>query len=358
MKASLIIAIVSFAAVVGASLAQARGPASGEDEPGVEFDLTVGHFAEHPSKPIVYASVPDENSVAAFLASDELRLLFVLPVGPDPRGLCVSPDGSRLYVGTVGQDALAVIDLATLEPLDPIPLPVAPYDVEAGAGNRVYVTPRRDSGTDIMQVDGIDGTYMGDFSGGVLVYRAGLLDVSPDLQSLFFVNRGLSPGTLAEFDISTADASLVWKNAHGALGSNGQDLAVSRDGMFVSYACGSGNGGYDIFKLSTQDYSLAAEFETGAYPREIVYGPNDHFVYTVHTQGHIDVFNASSGAPIAEIPTIGEPYELLVPRSGRYVFAAFANRLGVYPTLIGRRVGVADDQALADRQDHPPGGVR
>ena len=51
------------------------------------------------------------------------------------------------------------------------------------------------------------------------------------------------------------------------IGSNGQSLAISPDGTHVAYACGSGNGSYDIWDFHPEDLESRGEWNTGAYPR-------------------------------------------------------------------------------------------
>lgn len=89
--------------------------------------------------------------------------------------------------------------------------------------------------------------------------------------------------------------SLLYKNPHGGLGSNGQDLALSHDGIFASYAVGGGNGpGYSIYKLDTTNLSSLGEFVTGAYPRQITFGHDDKTAYAVNQSGAIKVFDTAT----------------------------------------------------------------
>jgi DNA-binding beta-propeller fold protein YncE len=296
------------------------------------YNFNAANFALHPTQHLLYASLPALNSVA-IINTDTLALVNTVPIGPKPRGLALSPDGSRLYVATMGAAALGVMDTATMTALPSIGLPNNPAQVAAGNGGRVYATPAVADGG-IMQVDGIAGSYTNEFDFSVSVYSSGLLQISPDRNTLYFANTGLSPGTLAKFDVSSASPSFLMENPHGSLGSNGQDLALSHNGAFISYACGGGNGaiGYEIFKLSSETFSSFGGFNTGAYPREIIYSPDDAIAYTVHDAGKIDVFDATTFAAGPFIPTVGEAGELFTDHTGRYLFAAFSNQLRVYDT--------------------------
>jgi DNA-binding beta-propeller fold protein YncE len=312
-----------FALLLCASPALAQG-----DQLAASYPLAASKFAQHPSQPRLYASVPNQNAVAV-IDTQSLALVSTVFVGSNPRGLALSPDGATLFVATSGATQLARLDTSTLQLLTPIPLPTLPSDVEVGLNGIAFVTPAPQT-TGIMQVDTLNGQYLGEFSLTVFVYGGGMLEISPDRATLYFANVGLSPGTLAAFDVSTATPALLYKNPHGALGSNGQDLALSGDGSFISYACGGGNFGYDIFKISTAGFGVLGSFLTGPYPREVVFDPAGTRAFAVHTAGHIDVFDAQTFLSLREIATTGESSELAVDATGRYLFAAFDTELRVW----------------------------
>lgn len=310
-------------------------PAAAADDLGVAatFPIQAHSFALHPTLPRLYVSVPAGNSVAV-IDTESLTTLAVPFVGSAPRGLALSEDASRLYVATSGATSIAVLDTATLQLLAPLPLPVAPSDVEVGPQGRVFATPLAQSGG-IMQYDTVGGSYLGAFQGTASVYASGLLEISPDRETLYFANRGLSPGTLAAFDVSSPTPVQLYQNAHGSLGSNGQDLSLSHNGRLISYACGGGNFSYDIFVISTLTWGVHGSLACGPYPREITYAPNDRIAYVVHTGGEIDRFDVQTFLPLAPIPTVGEATELVVEHTGRYVFAAFDTQLRAYKTGFG-----------------------
>jgi len=330
-------AALAFVLVCAPTLGQGTGLAQ-------TFDFVAGRFVAHPSAALVYATIPSQNAVAV-IDTETLAVVDTILVGSNPQGLCLSPLADRLFVCTSGTQQLAVVDTKTLTLLAPIPLPYFPYDAEAGTQGRVFITPNGPGYHGIMQVDSRTGTYLGEFELSVFVYFGGLLEISPDRQRLYFANVGLSPGTLACFNVSTATPTLVWKNNHGDLGGNGQDLGLTSDGLFVSYACGGGNGGYDIFKISTQTFTSVGTFPTGPYPREVVYSPDGGEAYTVHGAS-IGRWNASTFLADPPIVTNAEPTELAVDRSGRYIFAAIGGFFGppetrVYRTGFGLGTGTS-----------------
>lgn len=302
------------------------------------YSLRAGKFALDSVNDRLYASLPSQNSVAV-IDTNTLQLVATVPIGLRPRGLALSPDNSRLFVANGGSREIGVLDTSTLEVLSGLPVPYAPSDIEVGMDGRLYVTP--DWTTDyryhgIMQVDSNTGQFLGEFALGVFVYYNGLLEISPDRDILYFGNVGLSPATLAKYDVSTVTPSLLYRCPHGALGSNGQDLTQSHSGDYIYYCVGSGNGYpyYQIAKIRTSDMVEVGRLASGPYPRQLALSPDDAVAYVVHTQGHIDLFDTASCLPIGQIG-VGPYYEgreLIVDPTGSRLFAAFDGDLRVYDT--------------------------
>jgi YVTN family beta-propeller protein len=298
------------------------------------FNFPAAQFAMHPAKNQLYVTSSALNSIM-IINTSTLTLINTIPVGSSPQGLAFSESGDKLYVAASGASYIKVIDTTTLEVTGSLTVPQNPYDLEMGCNGILYATPASQS-TGIMRIDSNNGDYLGDFSGGVLIYSGGLLQVSPDKQHLYFCNRGISPGTLAKFNISGSSPVLEQKNGHGELGSNGQDIALSYSGDWVTYAVGGGNFNYDIALIRSADFAILGRFNLGAYPREAQFSPDDKIFYAVHTAGHIDVWDTSTFLQLPSMPVSGEAYELFVEPRGRYLFAAIGSELRVYDT--GRSV--------------------
>jgi DNA-binding beta-propeller fold protein YncE len=198
-------------------------------------------------------------------------------------------------------------------------VPEFPRDVEYGQRGQLYVL-----GTDtISQIDAVTGAPAGPDVGSSWMVYSGEMAISPDRQTLYYADYGLSPASLYQFDVSGDEPNLLWESPHGGHGSNGQDLALSHDGSFISYACGYGQGGYQIAKYLTSNMAIEGVFPTGAYPREITFSPDDAVAYTVHTSGLIDTWSTSTFLTMGTISTTGEAAELMVDRSAQHLFAAF-----------------------------------
>ncbi|WP_455212072.1 GEVED domain-containing protein [Kaarinaea lacus] len=295
------------------------------------FNLPGDKFEVDSTNKRIYVSSSNTGNILV-VDTNNLANTSTIYVGDNPIGMALSQDGSTLYVARSAVSLISVIDTETKTVVNEIQTPMPPYDIEVSADGRLFATPTT-QGVGIMQLDATTGEVINNFALGVFIYQKGLLEISPDNNTLYFANVGLSPGTLAAYDISTIDPELIYKNPHGDLGSNGQDLVLTNDGQFISYAVGGGNDLYDIYKISTGDFTVAGSFSTGAYPREITYSPSGTTAYTVHTSGQIDVYNALDFSPLNPIPTSGEARELEVDSSGNHLFAAFSDSVRVYSLI-------------------------
>lgn len=297
-------------------------------------NLIVNRFVLDSAKNRIYASVSNQNGVVIIDAATLTQVGDVIFVGSAPMGLALSEDGGKLFIALSGSKRVGVLDTSTMT-TSQITTPEIPYDIEVGLGGRLYITPNSGFPEKLMQIDSSTGADLGSFDLGVSIYKGGFLEISKNKNILYFGNSGLSPGTLAKIDVSSQTPSLIYKNPHGELGSNGQGLTLSHDNDAIYYPCGSGNGTppYTIFKIATTDMSASGSLNCGAYPRNIALSPDDKRAYVVHESGYIDVFNATTYLPVGTIATgTKEATELIVDKTGRRLFAAFDNALVVYDT--------------------------
>jgi DNA-binding beta-propeller fold protein YncE len=296
------------------------------------YNFSAAKFAIHPTKNILYATAPGLNSVIA-IDTATLQVIGTRFTGSKPFGLSLSPDASRLYVANTGSQAsaIAVIDTATFTALPAIPLTTTPLDIAAGNDNRLYISSGGDSFGSLLQVDagtGVAAQFGSSYDN--------LLQISPDRNTLFTADEGLSPGTLMKYDVSTATPQPVWTNPFASLGSNGEDLKVSHDGSLIAYLCGSGNAdGYDTALIRTSDMLVLGTLDTDPYPEHIAFSPDDRTAYTsdrLFSPYYVKVWDTTSFFSMGTIPTDGEAVEMAVDPSGRYLFVSFQDSVRVYRT--------------------------
>jgi YVTN family beta-propeller protein len=305
-----------------------------------------------PTEPYIYATIPSQNSVA-IINTNTLAVENTVFVGSGPAGLTFSPDGRYAYIANSSSSFVVVFDTQTRSVVNSFLMPQQPRDVVFASGNRLFVL----SHSTIYQIDATTGASVGEniSSGAVLVY-SGALEISPDGNALYYGNYGVSPAKMYKFNVTTTTPVLQWGSPHGPHGDNGQDLTLSHDGSFISYAVGSGQNLYQIAKFRTSDMGMLGSFNTGAYPQQIAFSPDDRIAYAVHTAGEIDLFDALTFLPIGTIRASGEATELTVDRTGRYLFASYNAQ---YSNFTGTRVfdtGRVVPSSVASRRLHGAAG--
>jgi YVTN family beta-propeller protein len=300
--------------------------------PQTIFNHVIAHLVADPVRPRVYATVPGDNTVIV-IDTASLTVTATIPIGLAPQGLRVSVDQSKLWVANSGStdSAIGIVDLNTLQILPSFAAPVQPYDIEEGAGHRLYVTPDEQTfPNEIMQIDANTGTFQTSFGGSVSVYRGGFVAVSPDRNTLFFGNSGISPSTLAKFDVATVTPSLIQQTNN--VGSNGEALGVSHGGRLMVFPNGGGSSGsgYVTFEIPEANImSVDGSLNIGAYPEAATFSNDDTLLYhAAGSQNAIKIFNTATFLQVGTIP-VGANFtdinDVVIDRSGRWLFVATTN---------------------------------
>lgn len=292
------------------------------------YNWTAADFVQDPNRPVIYASVPSQNSVAV-IDTNTLGVRMV-PIGSAPAGMALSPDGSRLYVANSGSSFVGVMDTQSLTALDPLLVPgnAHPLDVAAGTDNRLFVI-----GNGIQQIDATTGLTAGPTLGSspspVFVY-SGTLEISPDRKTLYYGQSGLSPTTLYKIDASSANLSVLTSTTTG---SNGHDVALNHAGTVIAQPNGAP---YAIGLLRTGDLATLGTLQTGPYPEELAFSPDDKVAYTYTYTAGIAAFSTSTYLSVGPTFPGAVGNEMFVDPTGRYLFASGDTATAVYDT--GRSV--------------------
>jgi DNA-binding beta-propeller fold protein YncE len=290
-----------------------------------EYNFPASSFAMSPNQPIMYATIPSQNSIA-IINTNTLEASTVF-VGSRPTNLALSPDGSKAYIANSTTNFVVVFNTHTRTILNSFLLPEHPQDVVFGSQNRLWVLG--ESYGQIYQIDATTGASTGPsiglYNGGVFVY-SGSLEISPDRNTLYYGDYELSPATMYKINVSGSTPVLVRQRTAG---SNGQDLTVSHNGNFICYTTGSGQNLYDIAKFRTSDFASLGSFDTGPYPRALAFNPDDSVVYaSVATGNGIQVFDANSFLSLGTVSGPNEAVKLAVDSTGRYLFAGYTETFG------------------------------
>src|SRR6266478_1377279 len=189
-----------------------------------QYTFPASSFTMSPTQPLMYATIPSQNSVA-IINTNTLVVEDTVFVGSGPTNLAFSPDGSKAYIANSTSNFVAVFDTQSRTVIDSFLLSEQPQDVVFGSLNRLWVLGQNH----IFQIDATTGASTGPSIGGSIVY-SGSLEISPDRNTLYYADYGLSPSTMYKYDVSGTNPMLVLRTPFGTVGSNGQDLSLSHNG--------------------------------------------------------------------------------------------------------------------------------
>jgi len=283
-----------------------------------QYTLPASSFAMLPGQSLMYATIPSQNSVA-IINTNTLVVEDTVFVGSAPTNLAFSPDGSKAYIANSTSNFVAVFDTLSRTVIDSFALPEHPQDVVFGNSNRLWVLGE----SNIFQIDATTGTSTGPNVSDVFVY-SGSLEISPDRNTLYYGDYGLSPSTMYKIDVSGTNPVLLLQTPFGTVGSNGEDLTISYSGSYICYTNGSGNNSYDIAKFRTSDFLSLGSFVTGPYPTAMAWSPDDVVAYaSVDTLPGIMAFDANTFLSLGTMSGPDVAGKLAVDSTGRYLFAGY-----------------------------------
>ena len=298
-----------------------------------EYSFPASSLVMSPTQALMYATIPSQNSLAIIDTNTLAAQAYF--VGSGPINMAFSPDGSKAYIANSTTNFVVVFNTQSRTVTASFLLPEQPQDVVFGSLNRLWVLGT----TQIFQIDATTGVStgpsIGGYNGGVFIY-SGSLEISPNRNTLYYGDYGLSPSTMYKIDVSTTTPVLVQQTPFGTVGSNGQDLTVSHNGAFICYATGSGQNNYQIAKFRTSDFASVGSFDTGPYPRAVAFSPDDLTVYaSADPGGGIQVFNANTFLSLGTISSEEIANKLAVDSANTYLFAGYTDS---FSTFTGTRV--------------------
>jgi DNA-binding beta-propeller fold protein YncE len=244
----------------------------------IYFDIAIDEAHQ-----LIYGSDWNGNKIDV-INMNTLTISTTLPIGSQPTGLDISPDGQELAVTLYGQGEIAFIDLNALTVMTRVVPsgvygPNQPYDVLYGRSGRLYsVGNPGSSGFDYVHV--FDTVTKVEVGRSMEIMRAApRLAMTADHNTLYVSQVSFSPQKIYRFNISTDTPVQTAEAPHGPVSVN--TLAVTPDGSQVYSSYGQVWNG----DLNTQ----LGSFSPSGY--EIEYVPS------------LGYFFVSSGSQVVQFDT-------------------------------------------------------
>jgi YVTN family beta-propeller protein len=215
-----------------------------------------------------------------------------LAVGREPRSIAISPDGSRLLVSNARGQGVTLVDTGPFKVVCTIP-------IDGDNLRQVTIT-----------VDGKTG-YVANMRNRGMATTRNNIDLGWVLGQR--LTRVPLDGTVAYSTLTLDKQGKAASDAHG--------VAVSRDERFVAVSCG-GTHELMIFRtdLKPLPWRENRRVDLGGRPTELAFAPDGAILYVAnYLADAVQVVDAESGSLVKTI-SLGAPKEISLARRGEILF--------------------------------------
>jgi YVTN family beta-propeller protein len=296
--------------------------------------ITVGNsprgVAVSPDGSKVYITNAFSNSVSVIDTATNTVVGSPIPVGTFPLGVAVTPDGGKIYVANKGVagnfgNTVSVIDTATNMVVgSPITVGMGPYGVAVTPdGSKVYVTNSADNTVSVIAT--ATNTVATTIAVGVSPEGVA---VTPDGSKVYVANFGQFFGTVSV--IATATNTLL--TTITPVGISLVGVAVTPDGSKV-YVTDTGNS--TVLVIDTATNTVGSRIGVGSNPDGVAVTPDGSKVYVANlTSDFVSVIATATNTVISSIPVGNGSIafgKFIQPVVTTVPFSAFTARLTAYP---------------------------
>ena len=234
-----------------------------------------------------------------------------IPVGNNPLGVAVSPDGTKVYVTNKFDQTVSVINTATNTVTATIPVNFDPFSLAVSPdGTRVYVA--NPLANDVTIINAINNTVIGNVPVGNNPQQAA---VNFDGSKVYITNAGSNNISV----INTSDNTVTTI----AAGINPYGIIFSKDGtkLFVTNL-----GGNTVSVIDTLSKTITATINVGTNPIDAALSPDGTKLY-VSNQGsnNISVINTATNTVASTISVGASPAGISISGDGTQVYVANLN---------------------------------
>jgi YVTN family beta-propeller protein len=313
--------------------------------------LLLAALAEGASARNVYVANAGSSSVSVIDAATN-GVLGAAPVGPFPRGIAITPDGTRAYVTNGDSNSVSVIDTASNRVAgEAIPVGNIPFAVAITPdGKRAYVTNAVSN--DVSVIDTATNRVVGE-SIKVGEFPEGIA-ITPDGSRVYVVNEASESVSV----IDTASSKVVGEAI--PVGREPTAIAITSDGRraYVPRRLGG------VSVIDTANNKVVGEaIPVGNIPFAVAITPDGKRAYVVNDGSNdVTVIDTASNTVLGgAIPVGSGPIAVAVTPDGRraYVVNQLSKDVSVIDTASNRVVGEAikvgaNPDAIAITPDQAP----
>jgi len=255
-----------------------------------------------------------------------------VPVGRDPYGIAVSPDGTKAYVTNQAINTVSIIDIPTKKVTSQVKVGNYPWGIAVNpAGTKVYVA-NCDSNT-VSVIDTATNTVkatvpVGKWPAGVAVNPSGTKvyvtnilsnDLSVIDTATNAVKTTVSLGSNPEgVSVSSYEKKAYVTKATVSLGNNPEGVSVSPDEKHI-YVTNRGSSTVSV--IDTAKNTVTATIPVGGYPQGITVTPNGKYVYVTNGGSNtVSVIDTAKNKVTATVSVGNYPLGVAVSLDGKKVY--------------------------------------
>ncbi|WP_440945625.1 PKD domain-containing protein [Methanosarcina sp. T3] len=269
-----------------------------------------------------YITNEGSNSISVIDTATN-KVTATIPVGANPVGVAINPNGTKVYVANDHSNDVSVIDTATNAVTVTVPAGRSPQGVAVSPdGKKVYVTNL--ASNTISVIDTATNTVVSTVKTGGS--PTGVV-VSPDGKKIYVTNNGDKTVSI----IDTATKAVI---STVTVGKGPGEIAVTPDGAKV-YVANSDGGSISVIDTATNSVTDTVKVE-GA-PFGIAVTPDGTKVYVTNNDKYfstVSVIDVSTNEVAATIPVGPNPAGAAVTPDGTkvYVTINLCNTVSVIDT--------------------------
>jgi YVTN family beta-propeller protein len=248
-----------------------------------------------------YVTNNTSNTVSVIDTTTNTVFATIIPFGPGPSGVAITPDGTRAYVTSDRSDAVSVIHTATNAVFATILVGLGPSGVAITPdGTRAYVTNRNSSTVSVISTS--TNAVVATISSTEFFSPVGVA-ITPDGTRAYVANDG--SGTVVVIDTSTNTVVTTITVGFGSFG-----VAITPDGTraYVTNAFSS-----TVSVIDTSTNTVVVTISAGLQPVGVAITPDGTRAYVTNNGSNtVTVINTSTNTPGAIISVGGGPFGVAI----------------------------------------------
>ena len=268
------------------------------------------------------AYVTSSNNVVSVINTSTNTIISTIPVGTSVVGICISPDGSNVYVANAGSANVSVINTATNTVSGVISTGAEPYGLAVSPdGSRLYVCS---ASQDILWV--INTATKATIASIPVGREPEQISVSPDGSLVYVLN-------VTHGDISVINTSSNTVTSTISLGQICGSIVLSPDGSRLYATPSSG-----VYTINAATHAVISRVTLAGYPEGLSLNADGSRLYADDPgSGTVAVFNTATNALIANVPVGTSPVSLgsnsFVGHAGTCAGPPVNFHITVYPVI-------------------------